>query len=438
MLDLFQGLLSLFFSQQEPKLQLLRSTNLSPWLDTVWVRSATVRKPDPQAELAVRLHLATMARLNLPIEGQGVWVQAGNEILAENQGIAPLAAASLTKTATTLAALQTWGIDHRFETLISASGPIENGVLKGDLIVQGGGDPFFVWEEAIVLGNSLSQKGIRQVTGNLVVSGNFAMNFETDPAQAGSLLKQGIDANLWSAEAAAQHSKLPPGTSRPQIQINGTVQVNSPEQLKARSLTPLIRHRSLPMIDILKAMNIYSNNVMSEMMAQMLGGAAGVTQKVLQATQIPPEEIQIINGSGLGEQNRLSPRAVTAILIATQRYLQPRQLSVADIYPIQGRDSGTLKWRELPNGSAVKTGTLNAVSSLAGAIPTRDRGLVWFTIINLGVGDLETFHQQQDQLLQRLQQAWGAPNPLPPAIQPSDRPRPSASRLGAAERNEIL
>jgi D-alanyl-D-alanine carboxypeptidase/D-alanyl-D-alanine-endopeptidase (penicillin-binding protein 4) len=436
-LDLFHGLLSLFFNQQEPQVQLLRSTNLSPWLDTVWVRSAVVRKPDPQAELSVRLHLAAMAGLNLPIEGQGVWIQAGNEILAENQGITPLSAASLTKTATTLAALQTWGTEHRFETLISASGSIENGVLQGDLVVQGGGDPLFVWEEAIALGNSLRQKGIRQVTGNLVVSGNFVMNFETDPVKAGSLLKQGLDANLWSAEARTQHGKMPAGTPRPQIPINGTVQVNSADQLKARQLTPLIRHRSLAMIDLLKAMNIYSNNVMSEMMAQMLGGAAGITQKVIQATQIPPEEIQIINGSGLGEQNRLSPRAVTAILITTQRYLQPRQLSVADIYPIQGRDSGTLLWRGMPKGSAVKTGTLNTVSSLAGAIPTRDRGLIWFTIINLGAGDLGAFHRQQDQLLQRLQQAWGAPDPLPPAIQPSDR-RPFASLLGDGDRNEIL
>ncbi|WP_225913921.1 D-alanyl-D-alanine carboxypeptidase [Leptolyngbya ohadii] len=438
MLDLFHGLLSLFFQQQEPKVQLLRSSNLSPWLDTVWVRSATVRKPDPQAELAMRTHLAALGALNLRLEGQGVWIQAGNEILAEHQGITPLPAASLTKTATTLAALETWGIDHRFETLVSAAGSIENGVLKGDLVVQGGGDPFFVWEEAIVLGNALRQKGIRQVTGNLIVSGNFAMNFEADPVKSGSLLKQGLDANRWSAEVSTQYSKLPPGTDRPQIRINGTVLVNSPEQIQAKSLTPLVRHQSLPMVDILKAMNIYSNNIMSEMMAQMLGGAAGVTQKVLQATQIPPEEIQIFNGSGLGEENRLSPRAVAAILIATQRYLQPRQLTVADIYPIQGRDWGTLKWREMPNGSAVKTGTLDAVSSLAGVIPTRDRGLVWFTIINLGTGDLGEFHRQQDRLLQRLQQSWGAPNPLPPAIQPSDRSRPSASRLGAAERNEIL
>jgi D-alanyl-D-alanine carboxypeptidase/D-alanyl-D-alanine-endopeptidase (penicillin-binding protein 4) len=172
------------------------------------------------------------------------------------------------------------------------------------------------------------------------------------------------------------------------------------------------------------------------MLANLMGGGAGVMQRVRQITQIPAGEIQLRNGSGLGIENRLSPRAITAMLIATQRYLQPRNLTIADIYPVMGRDGGTLKSRVLPPGSTVKTGTLNEVSALAGVMPTRDRGLIWFAVINLGAGDLEDFHQQQDRLLQNLQKDWGTPSPLPPSIQPSRSTNPG--RLGAAERNELM
>lgn len=435
MLDLFNGLLSLFLSQQSPKVEVLRSVNWSSWLNTVWVQSAVVQQPDSQAEAAVSQHLRGMAALNAPVNSQGIWIQSGNQVLAQHEGTQALPAASLTKIATTLAALTTWGPSHRFETLVSATGPIENGVLKGDLVVQGGSDPFFVWEEAIILGNALNQKGIRQVNGNLIITENFAMNFETDPSQAGGLLKQALDASLWSADTATQYQNLPSGTARPQVKINGTVQFQPASALKNRSKL-LVRHQSLPMVDILKAMNIYSNNSMSEMLANSMGGAAEVVQRVRQVTQIPTAEIQLKNGSGLGIENRLSPRAITSMLVATQRYLQPRDLTLADIYPVMGRDGGTLKYRRLPPGSTVKTGTLNEVSSLAGVVPTRDRGLVWFAMINLGTGNLEDFHQQQDRLLQSLQQAWGTPSPLPPSIQPSRAANPE--RLGAAERNELI
>jgi len=44
----------------------------------------------------------------------------------------------------------------------------------------------FVWEE-IALGNSLNQLGIKRVTGNLVITSNFAMNYKFNPSVAGQL-----------------------------------------------------------------------------------------------------------------------------------------------------------------------------------------------------------------------------------------------------------
>jgi D-alanyl-D-alanine carboxypeptidase/D-alanyl-D-alanine-endopeptidase (penicillin-binding protein 4) len=46
-------------------------------------------------------------------------------------------------------------------------------------------------------------------------------------------------------------------------------------------------------------------------------------------------------------------------------------------------------------------------------IPTQERGLVWFTIINSG-GDIEALRQEQDRLLQDLSKHWQL-TPQPPS-----------------------
>jgi serine-type D-Ala-D-Ala carboxypeptidase/endopeptidase (penicillin-binding protein 4) len=125
------------------------------------------------------------------------------------------------------------------------------------------------------------------------------------------------------------------------------------------------------------------------------------------------------------------------MLTAIQRNLQPKSLNVADLFPVIGRDRGTLAGRRIPISSAVKTGTLADVSSLAGAISTRDRGLVWFAIINRG-WNLDELRNQQDVLLQNLTTQWGAQSTIPPTLTPGELSRLESNQLGAASRNEIL
>jgi D-alanyl-D-alanine carboxypeptidase/D-alanyl-D-alanine-endopeptidase (penicillin-binding protein 4) len=442
-------------------LQLFGSGLISLWLDMAGVsakpldalefltlhRPGLVLAPDLNSAAAttVQQYLKELAALGLVTADQGIWIQSGPILLANNYGTVPLPAASLTKIATSLAALKTWGPDHQFETLISATGPVKNGVLHGDLVIQGSGDPFFVWEEAIALGNSINKLGINRVSGNLVITGNFAMNYKTDPAEAGQLLKSGLNAASWTNTAAAQYLTLPKGTPRPQVVISGSVQVGAIPFKNANGgydlLSPkqilLLRHRSLPLSQILKEMNIYSNNEMAEMLANSLGGALEVQQKAAIAASVPQTEIQLINGSGLGVENRISPRAVCAMLMVIERELSPHQLSVADLFPVAGRDRrGTMQTRHIPVATVVKTGTLNDVSALAGVMPTRDRGLVWFAIVNRGT-DVVGLRTKQDSLLQRLLHQWRVSPTLPAALTPHPVSN-ATSQLGASERNEIL
>ncbi|MEB3336012.1 MAG: D-alanyl-D-alanine carboxypeptidase, partial [Leptolyngbyaceae bacterium] len=373
-------------------------------------------------EKTVQQYLATLSEKDFVQSTQGIWFQSGHRLLVSNQGTTPLPAASLTKIATSLAALETWGANHRFETRFGITGPIQAGVVQGDLVVQGSGNPFFIWEEAIAVGNALQKRGIQRINGNLVIADKFYMNYESDPTTVGKLLLQGLNAKIWSPEAEAQYLTLPKGTARPQIEIAGSVQVA--QQPLAKQLV-LLRHQSLTLAQILKLVNIYSNNPMSEMLAESVGGAAKVAEKAALMAGVPVSEIQLVNGSGLGEENKISPRATCAMLIAIERYLkssttpQGGAYTIADLFPVSGLDQqGTLAYRQIPVNAAVKTGTLNQVSALAGVLPTRDRGLVYFSIINRG-GDLEGFRNQQDRLLQDLLQAWGTATSLPTALKPN-------------------
>lgn len=84
--------------------------------------------------------------------------------------------ASNVKLLTTAAALDRLGPDYRYETTLYADGPVKNGTLKGNLIIQGSGDPTFggyhqrrdptrplrQWAD------SLQRVGIQRIEGDIV------------------------------------------------------------------------------------------------------------------------------------------------------------------------------------------------------------------------------------------------------------------------------
>ena len=63
------------------------------------------------------------------------------QVLEAHNGTAGLAPASVAKAVTALYALEVLGEGYRFQTRLLAGGPVVNGILQGDLILAGGGDP---------------------------------------------------------------------------------------------------------------------------------------------------------------------------------------------------------------------------------------------------------------------------------------------------------
>lgn len=92
-------------------------------------------------------------------------------ILEAREGEMAQPPASVTKAVTALYALDTLGAGHRFVTRVIATGPVQNGVVKGDLILAGGGDPTLNTDGLANLAKKLKAAGIREVRGDFKVWG---------------------------------------------------------------------------------------------------------------------------------------------------------------------------------------------------------------------------------------------------------------------------
>ncbi|MGB7242498.1 MAG: D-alanyl-D-alanine carboxypeptidase/D-alanyl-D-alanine-endopeptidase [Sulfitobacter sp.] len=92
--------------------------------------------------------------------------------------------ASVTKALTALYALDELGASHRFETRLLATGAVKDGIIKGDLVLGGYGDPTLDTDGLAEMAAALKKSGIRGVTGKFVIyQGALPFVQCIDPAQ---------------------------------------------------------------------------------------------------------------------------------------------------------------------------------------------------------------------------------------------------------------
>ena len=94
----------------------------------------------------------------------------------------PVNPASVTKLVTTYAALDLLGPAWAWATPVWLQGPIQNGVLDGDLVVKGSGDPTLVLERVWLLLRKVQQQGVREIRGDIVLDRSAFLVPEQNPA----------------------------------------------------------------------------------------------------------------------------------------------------------------------------------------------------------------------------------------------------------------
>ncbi|MDO9436075.1 D-alanyl-D-alanine carboxypeptidase/D-alanyl-D-alanine-endopeptidase [Hydrogenophaga sp.] len=93
----------------------------------------------------------------------------------------PVNPASVMKLVTTYAALDMLGADFTWNTRFYTDGAVDNGVLRGNLYVRGGGDPKLVLERIHEAYAALQAKGVRLILGDMVLDHSAFEVPHTDP-----------------------------------------------------------------------------------------------------------------------------------------------------------------------------------------------------------------------------------------------------------------
>lgn len=107
--------------------------------------------------------------------------ETGRPRLFAHNAEAPMNPASVMKLVTTFAALELLGRDYRWKTEAYLGGPLVDGVLKGDLILKGYGDPKITVEAWQAFMMALRSAGLAAIEGDLVLDRSFFHVAQHDP-----------------------------------------------------------------------------------------------------------------------------------------------------------------------------------------------------------------------------------------------------------------
>jgi serine-type D-Ala-D-Ala carboxypeptidase/endopeptidase (penicillin-binding protein 4) len=83
--------------------------------------------------------------------------------------------ASTIKLLTTLIALEELGPNFRWKTQLLSDAELSKDVLKGDLILRGGGDPNLTWDKLALMLRQLRNQGVRTISGDIILDRSYFM-----------------------------------------------------------------------------------------------------------------------------------------------------------------------------------------------------------------------------------------------------------------------
>jgi serine-type D-Ala-D-Ala carboxypeptidase/endopeptidase (penicillin-binding protein 4) len=359
-----------------------------------------------------------------------VEAESGKVVCATDPG-RPRPLASNMKLFTTAAVLSRLGPETRIPTKVFRDGRIDaEGVLHGNLYLQGGGDPalgtpsFYegylagLGTNLFALTPQVRAAGIEAVTGRLyaddtifdrlrgVADSGYATSSYIGPL-SGLAFNSGFRGSTSSSGFSSDPAKL--AASKLARSLHGAG-IDLPPQVALGPTPPHAERVAMvrsPALDrIVEVTDVYSVNFFAEMLIKLLGarlGGAGTTAAgadVVEAfARSHGSVVHAVDGSGLTRSNRGSPREVVDLLLgmredpAGDAFIQDLALTGKE-GTVDDRMRGTAAYGRC----RTKTGTLTGVSNLSGYCFNRSGRVMAFSILMGSVGNLSLAHLYQDRI----------------------------------------
>lgn len=415
--------------------------------------------------------------------------------LISHQADKALNPASSMKILTTYAGLELLGPAYRWRTEVYTDGSLNNGVLNGNLIIKGYGDPNLMAEELWRLLNSLRQSGIRDIHGDLVLDSSYfapTQNnpgaFDNEPYRAYNATPNALAVNLKSTSfrlytnsadvTSAVQIEATPALDNIQIsnqlkttnaecgdwrsrlnylikpneakqvlvtftgefssscgerfldlsvldnyvyteslfrklwlELGGTFTGHYQVQTLPANASKLLQQDSLPLADIVRRINKYSNNFMARQLFLTIAAEQGMLpaseadgdqsiRRWLASKGLKFNELVLENGSGLSRNERISAQHMNDLLISAYHSpVMPEFMSSLPILSVDGTTQQRLKDSAMQGRAHLKTGSLDNARSVAGYVLDQN-GRRWSLVFIANGAQAAATRPAQDALLE--------------------------------------
>lgn len=311
-----------------------------------------------------------------------------NKVIGSHNISTPLIPASIMKSVTTASLLNKVGPDYRYHTGIFIDGPLDMGILRGNLVIVGACDPSVnsmsePYGQNIIeeITDALRLAGINKIEGKIIIDeSEFAGSPRPDSWMAADFRESygtGIHAFNFENNARGGRSVENPSSvfiSRLKSALAKEMISIDEKDLGIGKRTQIFDHVSPPIDEIMRSCMMRSDNMFAEAMLRTYGKLEGKDGSTPSAAnreyafwverKMPMEGVEIIDGSGLSRQNRVTAEFMNGIL--TQ---MSGDATYASFFPLAGQE-GTLKkfLAETPLDSyiAMKTGSMKGIQCYAG------------------------------------------------------------------------
>lgn len=373
--------------------------------------------------------LATDA-VSLRDVSMSVWVDGWGEVVAHDPDMA-LKPASNQKIMVAIGALELLPHERRFDTVIRATAPVDNGVIDGDIVLVGNGDPTLwdVGEHSIYeMAVQLRELGVTHVTGDLYVDESrfdtlrIAQGWTDQqiPGDAAPISALTVRANrlgddyAYLADPAHGNAEVFLGYLGDQgVKVDGGVSAETPPEAGEA----LVTVKSPTVAELVDMMLRNSDNTTAELLLKEIGREASGEGSTLAGLAAAREVVEgwcvpvagnDDDGSGLSYENSRSAREWRQILqVAQQQEWWP---VLYDGLPVAGDTDGTLVGRLTGPATAgnlrAKTGTINVARGLTGTFTTAGGREATFSVIVNG-DDPTPATGPTDQILELLAASTG-------------------------------